>query len=160
MGCGKSTVGNSLAKLLAMQFIDMDKYIEEKAGLKVFDIFSLHGEKYFRTLEREAAIELSRQKGLVVGTGGGAVLSDCNVKAFKSGGTLVFIDVPEKIIKKRLSEDKTRPLLAGNNKGEKLHALYKERIPRYRAVSDITVFNNDDRSAEQIAEEIKSALNI
>lgn len=159
MGCGKSTVGRSLAKLLGMQFIDMDKYIEKKAGLKVSDIFAMHGEDYFRALESKAAIELSRQQNLVVGTGGGAVMSDDNVKAFKSGGKLVFIDVPEDIIKKRLEADKTRPLLAGNNKDEKLHALYTKRITRYRAVSDITVCNYDDRSSEQIAEEIQKKLN-
>lgn len=158
MGCGKSTVGKSLAKLMGTEFIDMDKYIEEREGMKISEIFAAHGEKYFRSLETEAARELSMKENLVVGTGGGAVMNDENVSAFRSGGMLIFINVPEDIIRKRLKNDKTRPLLAGKNKDEKLHKLYNERFARYRAVSDKTINNNDDRSAEAIAKEIKEKL--
>ena len=58
MGSGKTTVGRLLAKRTGLPFVDMDDYIEEKAGMAVSEIFKRHGEAYFRDLEHEASKEL------------------------------------------------------------------------------------------------------
>lgn len=158
MGCGKSTVGKELAKLLGMDFIDMDTYIEQRANQKITDIFKRNGEKYFRAIESKAAAELSHKDGLVVATGGGAVLSDINVAFFKNNGLIVFIDVPLEILIKRLEGDKTRPLLQRPDKETALRSLFNERIPRYRAVCDIAVENNDNRKSVAVARDIMRKL--
>lgn len=158
MGCGKSTVGKELAALLGMDFIDMDTYIENRAGQKIGDIFKLHGEGCFRALEAKAAKELSQQSGFVVATGGGAILSDENVAGFKHSGVIVLIDVPLEIVKKRLAGDKTRPLLQTPDKETALRSLFDARLPRYRAVCDIAVKNEDNRKAADVAHDIAKEL--
>ena len=71
MGSGKSTVGKILAEKLNMNFVDTDKLIEEKEGMKIKDIFEQKGESYFRELERKQIEAVVKQEGLVVSTGGG-----------------------------------------------------------------------------------------
>jgi shikimate kinase len=158
MGCGKSTVGRALASQLGMDFIDMDAYIEETAKESVQEIFKNHGEARFRTLEHDAALALAALDGCVVGTGGGAVLSQDNVKAMKRGGLIVLIDVPLPIIARRLEGDTTRPLLQQPDKSAAMRALYEARMPVYRAAADITVENPDDRPEALVARDIALAL--
>lgn len=153
MGCGKSTVGRELAKLLEYNFVDMDKYIEDKEKMTVSEIFTKNGESYFRKLETEVAIELSHKSNLVIGSGGGAVLNKSNVEAFKNGGIVVFINVPIKIIENRLKGDTTRPLLV-SDKLETMRKLYSERIPIYNEVCDLKVLNDDNKEAKLVADEI------
>lgn len=159
MGCGKTTVGQQLATLLHYRFVDMDKFIEQKAGMSVSEIFDKFGESHFRVLEQNAARELSNESSLVVGTGGGAVLNPANTAAFKSGGTIVLIDVPIEIIKSRLCGDTTRPLLCGADGDKKLTLLYHERMPVYHAAADIVICNPDDRLETVMAREIADMLN-
>lgn len=158
MGCGKSTVGLELAPLLNMKFVDMDTYIESKACENIQEIFKNYGEAYFRNLEQKAAFELSHTGGLVVATGGGAVLSDTNAAAFKAGGLIILIDVPFEILTSRLKDDTTRPLLQKRDKNAAMRALYDTRMPLYRAVCDIAVTNLDDRPGLLMAHEIAAKL--
>ncbi|MEG6572612.1 shikimate kinase [[Clostridium] cellulosi] len=160
MGCGKSTVGAELSSLLSMKFIDMDKYIEQKVGKTIPEIFEKYGEKRFREYERTAAAELASKSGLVVATGGGAVLSDKNTAAFKSGGIIVFIDVPLEVIAKRLEGDTSRPLLQREDKFAALRELYEKRMPFYRKAADLIVSNNDNAPAVTVAQKIASSPKI
>lgn len=66
MGCGKSTVGKCLAKKTGRKFVDMDAYIEKKAGMTVAMIFEKYGEQGFRDLEHEACVELAAENGLII----------------------------------------------------------------------------------------------
>lgn len=157
MGCGKTTIGKQLAKLLNYKFIDMDKFIEEKTKMTISDIFKNHGESYFRKLETEVAVELSSQSNLVIGSGGGAVLKEDNVIAFKNGGKIVFIEVPLDIIKKRLTGDRSRPLLL-ENKLETMIKLFNEREPVYNSVCDIKIKNIDNKEPKLVALEIFNNL--
>lgn len=158
MGCGKTTVGKFLASITGMKFIDMDVFIEENAGKSVSDIFKNHGEAYFRALETEAAKKLSKMNGLVVATGGGAVISPENTALFKSGGYIVLIDVPLKIISLRLNDDNTRPLLERQDKEAVMSSLYHKRMPAYRAAADYTVENKDNRPGASIASDIAEII--
>jgi len=153
MGCGKSTVGKALAAKLGTDFIDMDKYIENTSDMLIIDIFGTLGEQTFRRLETETAVELSKRDSIVIAAGGGAVLKEENVKAFKDGGKLVLINVPLSVIKERLREDKTRPLLIRANKDKIMLKLYVTRLPIYSNAADI-IIDAVNRSPEDIADEI------
>ena len=140
MGCGKTTVGKRAAKLLKWDFYDLDLYIEEKTGLTVAEIFERQGETEFRRLETEAAAELSEKGKAVIACGGGTVLFSQNVEAFhQNSGTIVLLDVPLDILQKRLENDTKRPLLQKPNRDEVIAGLYRERLPLYRAASDLTL---------------------
>lgn len=158
MGCGKTTVGKAIAQALHIAFIDMDAYIEHKTGLSVADLFSQYGEDYFRRLEADAAAELSRRDNLVLSTGGGTVLNPDNAAALKSGGVIVYLEVPVEIIMRRLAGDTTRPLLNRPDKDAALLVLYRARTPAYRAVSDVTVANDTNLPASEIADRIIRAV--
>jgi shikimate kinase len=153
MGCGKSTVGKELASKLNTDFFDMDKYIEKISGMLIIDIFETFGEPAFRKFESEAAAELCARDNIVIATGGGAVLKEDNVKNFKCSGKIVLIDVPLSIIKERLRDDKTRPLLTRADKDKVMLQLYVSRLPIYSNVADIIV-DAGNNSPEDIADEI------
>lgn len=139
MGCGKSTVGKNLARKTGRKFVDMDTYIEEKAGMTVSEIFEKHGENGFRDMEHEACRELSEMSGLIIASGGGAFTFKRNSEVFKSKDTIVLIDVELETIKYRLRNDKTRPLLQKPDKDRVMQELYEKRLPLYKSAADITV---------------------
>ena len=139
MGCGKTTAGKNLARKSGKRFVDMDRYIEKKAGMTVSQIFAKYGENGFRDMEHEACAELAAQHNLVVASGGGALTFERNVKIFKGVDTIVLLDVPLDVIKQRLEGDKNRPLLQREDRDEAMKALYDERMPKYLAAADIVV---------------------
>ena len=139
MGCGKSTVGRNLARKSGRKFLDMDAYIEEKAGMTVSEIFDKYGEDGFRDMEHKACLELAEMSDLVVASGGGAFTFERNVRAFKGRDTIVFLDVPLEVIKNRLKNDKTRPLLQRPDKDKAMKELYDKRYPIYKKTADIVV---------------------
>jgi shikimate kinase len=158
MGCGKTTVGTALARKLGLTFIDMDEYITAKAGMSVSEIFSQFGETHFRALESQAAAELSQRSGLVISTGGGAVLNARNVACFKSGGLIVLLDVPLRVIKLRLDGDSSRPLLNRPDRDSAMSELFNKRVPHYIAAADITVQNSENIPAPAMAELIAQRI--
>lgn len=135
-GCGKSTVGKLLAKLLDVGFTDCDKVIEEAENTTISNIFSVHGEEYFRNLETQTLKSLLSARDLVIATGGGCVERPENRELLKKIGTVVFINRPLKFILKDINTAK-RPLLADGK--EKLFELYKKRLPLYKEVCDIEI---------------------
>lgn len=139
MGCGKTTVGRNLARKADRKFIDMDLYIEQKAGMKISEIFEKYGENRFRDMEHEACLELADTEGLVIASGGGAFTFQRNIDAFKGKDKIVLLDVPLDIIKQRLKNDTTRPLLQRPDKEDAMRQLYEKRLPVYLAAADITV---------------------
>ena len=139
MGCGKSTVGKNIARKSGKKFVDMDSYIEEKAGMRVSEIFEKYGESGFRDMEHEACRELSRERNLIIASGGGALTFERNVEVFKQNDVIVLLDVPLDTIKYRLRNDTTRPLLQRPDKDEAMAELYEKRLPLYQAAADVTV---------------------
>lgn len=139
MGCGKSTVGKTIAKKTSKKFLDMDSYIEEKAEMKISEIFEKFGEDKFRDMEHEACKELSEMKGLIIASGGGAFTFERNVEVFKGKDTIVLLNVPLETIKYRLRNDKTRPLLQRPDKDKAMEELYNKRFPLYENAADIIV---------------------
>lgn len=139
MGCGKSTAGPLLAQKLGRRFVDMDAYIEAQAGRTVTQLFASEGEAGFRAREAAACRALSRQPGLVIAAGGGALLQAANAAVLKETGLVLLLDTPLEAIESRLAQDHSRPLLEGGARAQKLRALYAQRLPLYRAVADLCV---------------------
>lgn len=128
-GSGKSTIGALLSKELLRPFVDTDELIEEKAGRTIPDIFSKFGEEYFRKLESEVIAETSKKTGLVVATGGGAVLKKENVKNLSQNGKIFFLDRPlEQIV-----PTADRPL---SNSELSLKKRFAERYEIYQDTCD------------------------
>ena len=94
MGCGKSSIGRRLARLAGRSFVDMDEYIEKKAGKTIKEIFAEEGEEAFRQMEEDAASALSRERGLVIASGGGTVLREKSRDALAETGIILLLDVP------------------------------------------------------------------
>jgi shikimate kinase len=112
MGSGKSRTGQSLAALIGVPFVDLDEYIEERSGMSVSDIFSHHGEGYFRELERDLLTQLIRLPAFVLATGGGTACYHDAVSLMCDHGTTVFLDPPVATLYQRLADERDhRPLL-------------------------------------------------
>jgi shikimate kinase len=141
MGTGKSTAGRALASGLGLKFLDLDSLIEKEAGLEVKEIFSALGEAHFRKLESELVEKLIRGElgtGLVVATGGGAVVDEKNREALKSWGVLICLKASVDEIVKRVGRSDDRPLLSETELKETVEKLLRERQGAY-ADCDLTV---------------------
>ncbi|MDE2951439.1 MAG: 3-dehydroquinate synthase [Chloroflexota bacterium] len=128
MGTGKSTVGERVAEKLERQFVDMDLVIETRFGLPIPEIFKRHGEAIFRTVERGLAQELSAQSGLVIATGGGALVPAEMRDLMGRTGKLICLNASPAEISARLSEADNRPLAAN------WQALFEERQSAYARI--------------------------
>ncbi len=159
MGTGKSTIGRILADKLKCSFMDLDDYVEEKAGKSIPDIFEESGEKGFRELEQQVLMEVCRDFEGVVALGGGSLQNQHLVDHLKLNGILVFLKTPFPIILDRICKDVNRPLLLdeeGNPKDRErlrreLNTLYEKRLPLYEQAS-IILKTGEDKTPEQEAE--------
>lgn len=138
-GGGKSTVGRHLARALGLSFVDSDTEIERRAGMSVRAFFDAHGEDRFRDLEQRVLDELTARPGMVVATGGGAVLREENRKALSERTTVIYLrSTPEELFR-RLRHDTQRPLLQVKDPLRKLRELYQERDPLYRRTAQYVI---------------------
>lgn len=135
MGSGKSTVGPLLARRLGWPFLDLDSMIEASFGGPIHQIFSQHGEPFFRQMERDAVRHLERWKNCVAALGGGAFVDPGNRLQIGRLGLSVFLDLPLERVLERCPPDGTRPLLKDPASVQELHA---SRLPLYR-LSDFEV---------------------
>jgi shikimate kinase len=155
MGTGKSEVGRRLAKRLGRAFTDTDELVEQRAGRTIREIFETDGEPAFRALERAAVADAVRRGG-VVAVGGGAVLDPLNLAALRAAGILVHLTAPPDVIRARVGDAGTRPLLAGRS-DTTVERLLAERRAAYAAAADFTV-DTAGRTADEVVEEIRMAV--
>lgn len=144
-GSGKSTVGRLCAKALNLPFVDADKFLEQREGRSVADIFASSGEGYFRDLESRVLAELCRREGIVLATGGGAVLRRENRTLLKGSGLVIFLDRSPWAIRRTLRQG--RPLLTDDGA---IFRLARQRRDLYRAAAHHSV---NKSTARQAAEE-------
>lgn len=157
-GTGKSTVGTVLAGRLGRRVVSTDAEIVRRAGHKIPDIVAAHGWDYFRDLESTVCQELAAQDGLVIDTGGGAILRPQNVAALKKTGTLFWLTASVATIAARIGGDTQRPSLTGTKSFiEEIQEVLAERIPKYQAAADHTV-DTDGQTVTQIVEAIQARL--
>ncbi len=139
MGAGKTTVGRLLAKHYGCGFFDSDHEIEARTGVKIPVIFEIEGEAGFRRREETAIAELTKLDGVVLATGGGAVLSPANREALGRNGVVIYLRGTPEHLYERTRHDRNRPLLQTGNPLERLRDLYKQRDPLYREIADVVV---------------------
>ena len=139
MGSGKTTVGRLLAKKLGMRFVDSDQEIEARTGATVSWIFEIEGEDSFRRREVETIRDLTGQSGIVLATGGGAVVHPENRKNLKARGTVIYLRATVHNILQRTMHDKSRPLLQTENRRQKIEELSRQREKFYSEVADIII---------------------
>lgn len=156
MGSGKTTVGRSLEIKSGIGFVDIDELIEAKEGLKISEIFSDKGEKYFRKIENEVLKELASADEIkIISTGGGIVVTPENTELLKKLGRVYYLRVKPETVISRLEGDCTRPLLKGEDKLKKVNELMESRKELYEEASD-DIIDVDNVSVEEIIEHISS----
>lgn len=149
MGAGKTTIGRSLSERLNLSFYDSDRVITERAGADIPWIFDLEGEQGFRDRESVVIDELTQLPGIVLATGGGAVLREENRTCLRSRGLVVYLETSVKQQLIRTAKDKNRPLLQKPDRRKILEDLLKEREPLYRQTADLVV-STDQQSPKKI----------
>ncbi|HSX86840.1 MAG TPA: shikimate kinase AroK [Pseudomonas sp.] len=157
MGAGKSTIGRLLAKELRVPFKDSDKEIEQRTGADIPWIFDVEGEAGFREREQAVIVELCELDGMVLATGGGAVMRAENRAALRRGGRVVYLHATVEQQIDRTSRDRNRPLLRNADPGKVLRELLAVRDPLYREIADIIV-ETDDRPPRLVVQEILERL--
>ena len=109
MGAGKTTIGKALAKRLELGFVDSDRVVEERTGVSIPTVFEIEGEDGFRKRESQVIADLSRANGLVVATGGGAVLRPENRANMRGNGFVVYLNVPPHLLWERTRQTRIVP---------------------------------------------------
>src|SRR5471032_3128575 len=139
MGAGKTTIGRLLARKLGLRFIDSDHEIEARTGASIPWIFEIEGEQSFRRREADVIRELTAQQGIVLATGGGAILNADSRAFLQSRGTVVYLRASVNSILARTAHDKNRPLLQTADPRKKLEELMAQRDPLYLQTADIVI---------------------
>ena len=155
-GCGKSTIGVLLAKMIGYNFIDSDILIQEKENKKLYKIIEENGLKYFKDVENEVNKNIN-VKNTVIATGGSVVYGTEAMEHLKEIGTIVYLKVSKEELKTRLGNFKTRGVAI--EKGKTFDDLYEERTPLYEKYADITISSEKINLATN-AQEIAKTLNL
>ena len=147
-GCGKSTVGNALAKILGKKFVDTDEIIVQNEGTNIPEIFEKNGEDFFRARETDAVKSVGKEKGLVIATGGGVVTREENFYPLRQNGIIVFIN---RDVEKLPTNG--RPL----SQRDGVRALFEKRLRLYLRFAHIEIDGNGtvQETAELIAKELE-----
>lgn len=138
-GCGKSTVGRHLARQIGLRFVDSDAEIEHRIGMPIRDFFAAQGEAAFREVESDVIDALAVQRGIVLATGGGAVLRPSNRDALHSQTQVFYLRATPEDLHRRLRNDSHRPLLQVADPLRRLRDLFRERDPLYRRTAHFVV---------------------
>ena len=156
MGSGKTTIGQRLAKLLDLEFLDSDHELEKQTGASVSLIFDLEGEEGFRSRETAMLEKLHGQRKHPAGYRGRRNFARENRELLKQSGMVVYLRTSVEQQIRRLSRDKSRPLLQSGDREEKLARLAEERNPLYEEIADV-VFPSRNRGLDAAARALHGA---
>jgi shikimate kinase len=157
-GTGKSTVGKVVAARLGRTVVSTDAEIVKRAGKSIPGIVAQHGWDFFRDLESQVCRDFSDGDGLVIDTGGGAILRPENVQRLKHHGIVFWLAASVDTITKRIGRGTQRPSLTGTKSFvDEVQDVLRDRTPKYQAAAD-HVIATDGRSVVQIADEILARL--
>ena len=157
MGAGKSAVGRQLARLMRMDFVDSDDEIEHRTGVDIPFIFEKEGEEGFRKREAKIIEELSVRQGIVLATGGGAVMDSRNRSYLGARGFVIYLHTTVEQQLDRTKRGRNRPLLDNKDRRAVIAELMEIRDPLYREISDLVV-KTDGRLVREVAAEIQDNL--
>ncbi|NGZ95811.1 MAG: shikimate kinase [Nitrospira sp. WS110] len=157
-GTGKSSVGKVLAARLDRPLLSTDAEVVRLAGQTIPAMVEQHGWEYFRDLESKVCQELAGQNGLIIDTGGGAILRSQNVDVLKETGKLFWLTASVETIAGRIGSDTQRPSLTGTKSFiDEIHDVLQDRLPKYQAAADY-IIETEGRSPSQVADEILAKL--
>ena len=157
MGAGKSTIGRQLSKQLGLPFHDSDHEIEARTGVDIPLIFDLEGEAGFRIRESVVIDELTQLPGIVLATGGGAILDPANRKHLGNRGKVIYLHASVKQQLKRTRMDRNRPLLQTDDPRARLEELMAIRDPLYRGIASV-VIDTDGMRVRDVVKKILEML--
>jgi len=151
-GTGKSTVGRQVARHLGMQFLDSDHEIERASGRTIAQIFADDGEPAFRALERKFVEDGHPGQGLVVACGGGLVVAPGMLEILCARGVVICLHASLETVLQRTARSVHRPLLDGDNREERVRALYGPREEIYRRAG--TMILTDRRPLREVVSHV------
>lgn len=157
MGTGKTSIGKALSLQMSRPLVDIDSYIEKQEKKKIAEIFETRGEAYFRRIEGQVVREMSERSGLVLTTGGGAVLDEANRKALKKNGIVVALYSEPETIYRRVKDSSHRPLLKNADVMGEIQRMLEIRRPFYEE-ADIKLHTDNytpKDAAKKIIDELK-----
>ena len=159
MGSGKSAVGRQLARRLRLPFADSDDEIEARTGVDIPYIFEREGEPGFRLREAEVIDVLTQRQGLVLATGGGAILDPASRERLRTRGHVVYLrtSVEQQLARTRRGTD--RPLLNNADPRGTLMQLFRQRAPLYLEVAELVV-DTDGRKVKNVVQDIARHLGL
>ena len=153
MGCGKSTVGRRLASITGHRFVDADELIVKDQGKSISAIFSESGEETFRQIEERIISDLVGVAGIVLSTGGGAILSEANRESLKKIGIIIWLDAQPDVLFERAMRSGRRPLLQTENPRQAFDALLAERRTIYESLADLR-FDSTGIDHEEVSRKV------
>ncbi|MDG1332429.1 MAG: shikimate kinase [Crocinitomicaceae bacterium] len=154
MGAGKSTLGKKIAKKMDLPFIDSDHVIEERHQKSIGEIFSEHGESFFRTLEADFITSLQNKDEFVLATGGGMPCFGKNMELLNELGTTFYLERSAKELANRLFNAKSRRPLIDGMEQEELISFIEEKLSMreeyYKAAH--VILDREDQTPQMIEE--------
>ena len=157
MGSGKTTIGQRVAAILGLEFLDCDHELEAHTGASVTLIFDVEGEEGFRERETRILRELTQRQGILLATGGGVILREENRRMLADTGLVVYLNTSVQQQLRRLGRDRSRPWRQTPDRRAKLLRLAEERNPLYREVADIE-FPAQNRSLDAVAKDLAGTI--
>lgn len=157
MGCGKTTVGRNIARIMGYTFVDTDEMIVDRQHRSINEIFAMDGEQVFRSMETELIKQIIADKceRLVISTGGGMPLKEENRQLLSKLGTVVYLKASPQTIYGRIKGDTTRPLLQCENPMKRIEEMLSFREPLYEEGALVIVDVNELKQSEAAREIIE-----
>lgn len=152
-GSGKTTIAKLLSKKLKKECVETDDLVAKKAGMTIAEIVATKGWDYFRDLESEVTIDVSKKDNVIISCGGGVVVRPQNIIALKQNGKIYWLKVSVKTLLKRIGDDKNRPSLTGRPQKEDMQEILKQRYMFYKNAAYKTI-DTEDLIPEYVAKRI------
>ena len=141
MGAGKSSIGSIVSKKLDIDFIDIDKEIENMLGMKISKIFENEGEKYFREIEENFTLKILKRSNVVISLGGGAFLNSKIKKEILNSHISFWLNWDIKTLINRIKDSQKRPVAFDASKNQLINLIKKRSIVYSKAMYKIDCEN-------------------